>query len=63
MVEHLLAKEKAAGSNPVFRSILHWNRSTAGASFPMRLFVAFRVIRTQALFLLLRQRRFDVVAE
>ena len=22
MVEHLLAKEKAAGSNPVFRSIL-----------------------------------------
>ena len=24
MVEHLLAKEKAAGSNPVFRSIHFW---------------------------------------
>ena len=63
MVEHLLAKEKAAGSNPVFRSILHWHCSTAATTFPMRLFVASAVTRTQALCPLLHQRRFAVVAE
>ena len=34
MVEHLLAKEKAAGSNPVFRSILLF-------SFPIPLNIGF----------------------
>ncbi len=34
MVEHLLAKEKAAGSNPVFRSIFYRHLSFAVNPFP-----------------------------
>ena len=36
MVEHLLAKEKAAGSNPVFRSILFLASATLTFVSPNR---------------------------
>ena len=45
MVEHLLAKEKVAGSNPVFRSIPRLSRSPLSLAVP---FYALRITRSLA---------------